>query len=178
MARGPAELPESLREFYPRFAANYFAVVAAWYSAVRVGATGGGVFQAAESHRDPALFDFAVNPGHYIHLDEWVNSPFAAGNRTMLKSGMALQMDIIPVSRGPFCYSNAEDGLVLADETLRSRLAQQFPEMWARIQRRREFMQNAIGIALDDSVLPLGNTSGWLAPYALSPERAFVNRPA
>ena len=116
VASGPQDLPAALADFYPRLAANYFAVTAAWYSAVRVGARGGEVFQAAESRRDPALYDFAVNPGHFLHLEEWLNSPFAAGSRSLLKSGMVMQMDIIPVSRGPFCYSNAEDGLALADE--------------------------------------------------------------
>jgi hypothetical protein len=178
VASGPKDLPAALAEFYPRLAANYFGVTAAWYSAVRVGARGGEVFQAAESRRDPALYNFAVNPGHYLHLEEWVNSPFAADSRTLLKSGMVMQMDIIPVSRGPFCYSNAEDGIALADEALRGQLAQQYPEMWARIQRRRKFMQETLGIALDDSVLPLGNTTGWLPPYALSLDRAFVEHPA
>ena len=42
-----ADLPEPTRDFYPRLAANYFAVVAAWYAAVRVGACAGDVFQAS-----------------------------------------------------------------------------------------------------------------------------------
>jgi hypothetical protein len=31
-------------------------------------------------------------------------------------------------------------------------------------------MAEALGIGLHESVLPLGNTSGWLPPFALSPE--------
>ena len=61
-----------LREFFPRFAANYFKVVCAWYGGLRAGASGGEVYAAAERARDPALYDFAVNPGHYLHLDESV----------------------------------------------------------------------------------------------------------
>ncbi|MEN6450824.1 MAG: aminopeptidase P family protein [Thermoguttaceae bacterium] len=177
IAAGPADLPVEIREFYPRFAANYYSVVAAWYEAVRVGVTAGEVFAAVEARRDSSLFDFALNPGHYLHLDEWTNSPFAPGSETKLRSGMAIQMDIIPVSRGPFCYANAEDGIVLADSELRDRLAAGWPEMWQRIQARRAFMQDVLGIRLDESLLPLGNTSGWLPPYVLSPEQAFVERP-
>ena len=174
VAAGPNDLPDELRDFYPRMAANYFDVVAAWYEAVRVGVTAGEVFAAVESRRDPKLFDFALNPGHYLHLDEWTHSPFAQASRTQLRSGMALQMDIIPISRGPFCYANAEDGVVLADESLRNRLAQDWPDCWQRIQHRRTFMQDVLGIRLDESMLPLGNTSGWLPPYILSLGQAFA----
>ncbi len=177
VASGPDDLSDELRDFYPRFAANYFSVVAAWYGALRVGATAGDVFQAAESRRNPRLLDFALNPGHYLHLDEWLNSPFTTGSRSVLKSGSAVQADIIPVSRGPFCCSNVEDGVVLADESLRERLSRAYPDAWERISHRRSFMQEALGIRLDASVLPLGNTPGWLPPYVLSLEQAFVERP-
>jgi hypothetical protein len=123
--------------------------------------------QAVERVRDKRLYRFAVNPGHYLHYDEWVHSPFTAGSQVRLCSGMMLQMDIIPVSLGPFCYSNAEDGIALADEELRVQLARQFPAMWQRIQARRQFMQARLGVNLDESVLPLSNTPGWLPPYAL-----------
>jgi hypothetical protein len=46
--------------------------------------------------------------------------------------------------------------------------------MWSRIQLRRAFMRDALGIRLDESVLPFSNTPGWLAPYALEPARIFV----
>jgi hypothetical protein len=176
VAAAADDLSDELREFYPRLAANYFGVVAAWYGAVRVGAEAGEVFAAVDARRDPKLFDFALNPGHYLHLDEWTNSPFAPGSRTKLRSGMAMQMDIIPVSRGPFCYINAEDGVVLADEPLRERLARDWPDCWRRMQGRRTFMQDALGMRLDESLLPLGNTSGWLPPYVLSPDLVLVVR--
>jgi hypothetical protein len=117
---------------------------------------------------------FAVNPGHYIHLDEWVHSPFCAGSDIGLRSGLALQMDIIPVSEGPFC-ANAEDGVVLADEALRAELADRHPACWSRMLARRRFMRDVIGIDLDESVLPLGNIPGWLPPYALDLTKAMVS---
>ena len=163
-----------MTEFYPQFAAHYFDVVVTWYERVKVGAIAGEVYAAAHAVRDAGLIEFAVNPGHLIHLDEWLHSPFQSGNRCRLRSGMAIQMDIIPISQGPFCYSNAEDGIALADEALRTELAQKHPDCWRRIRARREFMTGALGIRLDASVLPLGNTPGWLCPYALKPELAFV----
>lgn len=175
VAHNEQELPAETREFYPRFVANYFDVVTAWYSNIKVGARSGDVFATVEALRDPALYQFAVNPGHYIHLDEWVNSPFYADSDIILRSGIALQMDIIPVSQGPFCYANMEDSVVLADAKLRDEITAQYPEMWSRIQQRRAYMIDTIGIPIDESVLPLSNTIGWLAPYILDPELAFTN---
>lgn len=116
-----------------------------------------------------------MNPGHYLHLEEWLHSPFSPGSRVELRSGMMLQADIIPVSRGPFYYVNAEDGVVLADASLRAAMAQRYPQCWQRIERRRAFMRDGLGIALDESVLPLSNIPAWLPPYALDLERVLVN---
>ncbi|MDP6112221.1 MAG: aminopeptidase P family N-terminal domain-containing protein [Planctomycetota bacterium] len=169
-----SDLSGELSDFFPQLVANFFDVVATWYETVRVGITGGEVFAAVESVRDDKLYHFAVNPGHYIHLDEWVNSPFTEGGKVGLRSGMALQMDIIPVSNGPFCYANMEDGVVLADAELRQTLSNRYPAMWERIQSRREFMREALSIQLDESILPLSNMPGWLPPYALNLDQAMV----
>ncbi len=170
------ELPVSLREFYPQFAANYFATVASWYEAVRVGTTARKVMRAVEATQDKRLFRLALNPGHSIGLDEWIHSPFCAGSSVRLKSGMALQADLIPVSTGPFCVANMEDGIVLADDKLRAQLRRQWPECWQRICRRRKFVREKLGIALHPSVLPLSNTPAFFAPYALAHELVFVRR--
>ena len=174
VAEGPDALPEALQTFYPAYVANYFDVVVGWYEALDIGVAAGAVYDRVESLRDDALYAFAVNPGHYLHLDEWVHSPFYPGSEIALRSGMALQMDIIPVSKGPFCYSNGEDGIVLADAALCSELAERYPQLWARVQARRAFMIDTIGIDLAESVLPLSNTPAWLAPYALDLGKAMV----
>lgn len=174
MAQGPDDLPAELQTLYPRFAAGYFAVTAAWYEALAVGVPARDVFHAAEALRNRELFDFALNPGHYLHLDEWVHSPFTPESDVVLQSGMVLQMDIIPVSRGPFCYTNAEDGVVLADAGLQADLAARFPDCWRRLLARQAWMRRTLGIALHDTVFPLADTTGWFAPYALDLTRAFV----
>jgi hypothetical protein len=174
MARAARDLPSSVRSTYPLFAANYFHVVATWYEQIRVGARADAVVHAVERARDKRLYRLAVNPGHYLHLDEWVHSPFTADSTVRLTSGMMLQMDIIPVARGAFCYTNAEDGVVLADANLQSQLAREFPALWRRTLDRRQFMRDVLGIKLDDSVLPLSNIPGWLPPYALDLTRTFV----
>jgi hypothetical protein len=171
VAEGPGDLPAVLREFYPRFVASYYSAVAAWYEALALGRPGGEVVAAVEAATPAALWSPALNPGHLIHTDEWVSTPFFVGSELPLTSGMALQMDIIPVSAGPFCVANAEDGIALADEALRSELASGYPEVWKRIQARRQFMREALGLRLRPEVLPLGNTPGLFPPYFLAPRQ-------
>ena len=105
-----------------------------------------------------------------------MHSPFTPRSDVVLRSGMVLQSDIIPVSAGPFCYLNAEDGIALADPSLRAELAERYPRCWARMTQRRLFMSEVLGLPLDESVLPLTTIPGWLAPYILIPECALVYR--
>ncbi len=58
---------------------------------------------------DP-FFGIGLNPGHLIHLDEWVHSPVKKNSKMKLASGMALQCDIIPATGTPYFMSNIEDG--------------------------------------------------------------------
>jgi hypothetical protein len=48
------------------------------------------------------------------------------------------------------------------------------PDLWKRVQARRAFMRDVLGIDLDNSVLPLSNTAGWLPPWALDLNTALV----
>jgi hypothetical protein len=171
VAAGPEELGPDLREFYPRFATTYYGAVRAWYEALALGRPGGEVVAAVSSATPTDVWTPALNPGHLIHVDEWVSTPFFAGSAIPLASGMALQMDIIPVSAGPFCVANAEDGVVLADASLRAELASHYPDVWRRVQARQEFMRERLGIGLQPEVLPLGNTPGLFPPYFLEPRR-------
>lgn len=169
-----AQLDSEVAEFYEAFARNYWHVVRTWYASVGIGVSGGAVFEAVEAVRDNTLFDFALNPGHLLHHEEWSTSIFSAGGVNVLRSGTPLQCDIIPVSRGPFVMANAEDGVVLADEDFREEVRSRYPEMWQRIQTRIRFMEQTLGIPLDPSVLPLSDLCGWFAPLGLRSEESFV----
>ena len=87
---------------------------------------------------------------------------------------MALQCDIIPATGTPYFTTNIEDGVALADETLRAELAAAYPGAWERIQARRRFMADALGIELHADVLPLSNLAGHLPPFLLRPDRAMT----
>ena len=115
----------------------------------------------------------ALNPGHHIHVDEWVSSPFFENSEIELKSGMMMQMDIIPVVQNGGFGANAEDGIVLADAELRGQLQRMEPQFMQRVENRRNYMKEQIGIALDESVLPLSDIQGWVPPLLLNPGLAM-----
>ncbi len=177
VAEGSEQLDNNIGNYFEKYWKAYFRTVVTWYENIGIGVSAGDVTELVEIARDKSIFDFAVNTGHTLHLDEWVNSPFTKGSTGKLYSGMALQMDIIPVSKSEFVCANMEDGIALADEQLRSQWSSQYPESWKRIQQRRDFMINQIGIKIKPEVLPLSNIPAYYSPYLLNPKKvAVVNR--
>ena len=169
-----AELPAPIRDYVDRLVGPYFGAVAEWYGALRVGVPGGDLQAIIDRRLGDPFFGIFLNPGHQIHLDEWVNSPIFRGSTIPLASGMAFQVDIIPATGTPYFTTNIEDGLALGDEPLRGQLADRFPGAWRRIQARRDFMAGALGIELHPDVLPFSNIPAWLPPFLLGSERAMV----
>ncbi len=83
-------------------------------------------------------------------------------------------MDIIPATGTDYFTTNIEDGVALADETLRHAFATAYPAAWARIQARRRFMREGLGIDLHPDVLPFSNLPAYLPPFLLRPDRAMT----
>jgi hypothetical protein len=169
-----SELAVGVQDYVERLVRPYFEAVVEWYEALHVGQVGGELQRVVGEHIGDPFFGVHLNPGHLLHLDEWVNSPVYAGSRVELRSGMALQCDIIPATGTPYFTTNIEDGVVLADETLRAELAARYPAACERIQARRQFMADALGIDLHPDVLPLSNLAGHLAPFLLRPARGMT----
>ncbi len=174
IAENAEQLLEGTRSVFEPFWRNYFETVVTWYENIGIGVAAADVCKAVEATRDTDLFDFCVNTGHTIHLDEWVNSPFSMDSDMVLYSAMALQMDIIPLSKKGDVCANMEDGVVLADADLRKEWAERFPESWKRIEARKAFMLNELGIKLKEEVLPLSNMPAYYAPYFLNNRRVAV----
>ena len=118
-----SELPDGTADYVERLVAPYFAAVAEWYGALHVGQVGGELQAIVDRHLGDPFFGVSLNPGHQLHLDEWVNSPVFPGSTIELRSGMALQCDIIPATGTPYFTTNIEDGVALADESLRAAFA-------------------------------------------------------
>ncbi len=170
----PSELPAGIGDYVERLVGPYFEAIAAWYEALHVGQTGGALQAIIDDHLGDPFFGIGLNPGHHIHLDEWVSSPVAPGSNIELRSGMALQVDVIPATGTPYFTTNMEDGIALADASLRAELAHRYPGAWSRIRARRDFMAEALGIDLHPDVLPLSNLAASLPPFLLRPDRAMT----
>jgi Xaa-Pro aminopeptidase len=169
-----SELPDGIRDYVARLVAPYFEAVAEWYKALRIGQTGGALHEIVARHLGDPFFGIFLNPGHQIHLDEWVNSPISKGSTIELRSGMAFQVDIIPATGTDYFTTNIEDGIALADENLRETFAARYPAAWSRIQARRRFMDDALGIPLHPDVLPFSNIPAYLPPFLLRPDRVMT----
>jgi hypothetical protein len=168
--------PGVIRDYLMRLVAPYFAAIAVWYGALRIGQAGGALHAIIAERLGDPFFGIFLNPGHQISLDEWVDSPIAPGSDIELRSGMAFQVDVIPATGTPYFTTNIEDGVALADATLRSELRARYPGAWARIEARRTFMAGALGIDLHPDVLPFSNIPALLPPFLLRTDRAMVVR--
>jgi hypothetical protein len=169
-----AQLPSGIEDYVERLVAPYFAAIAEWYRALRVGVTGGELAGIVDRHLGDPFFGIFLNAGHQIHLDEWANSPIAAGSTIELRSGMALQADVIPATGSDYFTTNIEDTLAIADASLRATFSAAYPAAWARIEARRAFMREALGIELHPDVLPFSNIPAVLSPFVLRPDRAMA----
>lgn len=69
---------------------------------------------------------------------------------------------------------NIEDGVALADDSLRAELASRFPTGWPRIEVRGSFMADTLGINVHPDVLPLSKIAAHLAPFLLKADWAMA----
>jgi Xaa-Pro aminopeptidase len=161
--------------YLERFVGPYVEAMGEWFAMLRIGAEGGEIEARMRELLPEDPFHVKLNPGHLIHLDEWLSTPFRPGSRDELHSGMAIQSDVIP-SHPVFVSTRMEDTYVLADAELRAALERDYPECLARCVRRREFMREVLGFDVPDEVLPLSNLAGVISPYLLAPERVATLR--
>ncbi len=167
-------LTDGIQDYVVRLVGPYFEAVAEWYGALHIGQTGGALQEIVDRRLGDPFFGIFLNPGHQLHLDEWVNSPISPGSTIELQSGMAFQVDIIPATGTEWFTTNIEDGIALADASLRAAFAAGYPEAWARIEARRLFMRESLGIELHPDVLPFSNIPAWLPPFLLGHDRAMT----
>lgn len=174
LAEDESHLPPEVRDYVERLAGPYFACAAEWYETVGIGVTGGELDALVRRHLGDPFFNLVLNPGHLIHIDEWMNTPVYPGSREVLRSGQAVQCDIIPAAGPPYHGANIEDGIALLDQAGRDELRAKFPEVWGRVEARRAFMGDVLGIRLRPEVLPLSNLAAALPPYWLAPNRLLA----
>ena len=175
LARTADDLPEPARDYLAAFAFPYLQAMSDWCTLMRPGMAGGTVWARMRDRLPRERFNVTLNPGHLIGLDEWMSSPIAEGSDIALASGMAMQCDVIP-SHPVYASTRMEDGYVLADQALRDALATQFPAVAARCTARAAFMRDVIGLDVPDTLLPLTDTCGIVAPFLLDPGQVITLR--
>ncbi len=172
MAGGPEDLPASAAGYLEDFVFPYMEAMSHWCALMRPGIAGGAVW-AMIHDRLPPEFGITLNPGHLIGLDEWMSSPIMPESGIPLASGMAMQMDVIP-AHPHWGSTRMEDGYVIADAALREELARKHPNAARRCAARSGFMRSVIGMDVPDTLLPLADTCGIIAPWLLDPAQVVV----
>jgi Xaa-Pro aminopeptidase len=173
LARSAADLPAPARDYLELFVEPYVAAMSDWCGMMRPGVSGGYVWTHMMAALPFETFGVTLNPGHLIGLDEWVSSPIHEGSTDPLASGMALQMDVIP-GHPVFGSTRMEDGYVIADAALRAALEAGFPNVARRCAARARFMREVIGMEVPDTLLPLADTCGIVAPFLFDPAQVVV----
>jgi hypothetical protein len=171
-----SELPANAADYVEKLAMPYFACAADWYSTIGIGVAGGTIDALARKHLGAPFYNLILNPGHLIHIDEWMNTPVYPGSRETLHSGQAIQCDIIPAVGPPYFSCNIEDGIALLDESGRAELREKFPDIAERVAARRAFMGDVLGIRLKPEVMPLSNLAAALPPFLLAPNQLLAMR--
>ena len=104
------------------------------------------IFEIIMKHLGDPFFAVYLNPGHLIHRDEWMNSSIYQKSKEIFFSRQAIQLDIIPATNTKYFSTNIEDGIVLLDQEDRKIFEKKYPEAMKRINKRRIFMKDKLGI--------------------------------
>ncbi|WP_176393757.1 M24 family metallopeptidase [Yersinia vastinensis] len=161
------ELPKAQRDYLDKVAIPYYSTVVAWLESIRIGMPGKEMYALVETIFPKEQYHWSLNPGHLTADEEWLCSPIYSGSEEKIRSGMLFQIDIIPSVKG-YAGVSAEDCIALADKPLRDELATRYPDVWHRIQKRRDYLSETLNIHLSEEVLPMSNTVGYLRPFLLN----------
>lgn len=172
-----SELPSGVQDYLEKIAAPYFNAYAQWLSAIHVGMMGGELYALMEKVLPREKFHWGLCPGHLTAEEEWLCSPIYKDSKEELKSGMMLQIDIIPSVSG-YSGVSAESTVALADAGLRHQIREKYPQMWERMRTRRAYIEQVLGIPLTEDLLPMCSTVAYMRPYMFAKEKALVWEPA
>jgi hypothetical protein len=169
-----AGLLDESDDAFLKIAIGYFHGLISWYETAAIGVNGGVIHGAVVAALAEAGLKPALNPGHLTGYEEWTHSPVRPGSTDKIRSGMPFQVDIIPGPVPEGQALNSEDPVTFADKALRDELAKHYPDAFARIEKRRAFMRDQIGVELNPDILPLSATPLYLPPFWLKSNHVLV----
>ena len=173
VARNADDIPQSERSYLDMVVKPYYQVLVTLYENFCIGCRCASLYETIETIFPKDMYGWKLNPGHFTDDCEWSSSPMYENSSAIIQSGMMIQMDIIPNVRG-FAGVSAEDGVAIADDALRNELAAKYPSTWNRINTRRNYMKNILGINIGDDLLPLSDICGYLRPFVLNHDFAMT----
>lgn len=170
-----SELPQGAQDYVEKVAAPYFAAYTRWLEEIHVGMTGGEMFDKVEEILPRATYGWSLCPGHLVAEEEWLCSPIYEHSAEVLLQrhdaadryhslGAGLRRQLCREHRG--AGRRDPEGADLPA----------VPEMWQRMQVRRQYIIQQLGIQLSEDVLPMCGTVAYLRPYLLEKDMAFVSR--
>jgi len=166
------ELPAEVADYMEVVVKPYYNAICTWLETLKCGMTGGEVYDLVDRVLPKRQYKWELCPGHLVADEEWLSSPIYEGSTDRLQSGMLLQTDIIPSIPG-YGGASVESTICLADATLREQIARENPALWERMQTRRRYIADELGITLSEDVLPMCSTVGYMRPYMLDHKRAM-----
>jgi Xaa-Pro aminopeptidase len=169
------ELPEKERDYLDRVAIPYFNAVKTWLETIQIGMKGKDLYAKIEEALPTSEYGWSLNPGHLCADEEWLSSPIYPQSNEVLKSGMIFQIDIIPSVSG-YAGASCESGIVLADEHLREEIKKAYPQMWERIQTRRNYLIEELGIRISEEVLPTSAATAYYRPFFLNKRHGLASK--
>lgn len=151
----------------------YFEAYVFWLENLKIGVNGHDFYTKFNSVYPQSKFGWELNPGHLTSDEEWLSSPFFENSTSIVRSGMIFAVDFIPIMEG-YNGVSAESTVAIADETLRNEIKSEYPDLWDRIENRKKYIREIIGIELSDEILPLTSTLGYYRPFLLNTREALV----
>lgn len=170
-----SELPTEIQDYVDVVVKPYYHAVVKWLENVHCGMVGGDLYDLIEEVLPKSEYHWSLCPGHLTADEEWMSSPVYKNSKEVIDSGMLFQIDIIPSVKG-YGGTSAESSVVLADEKLRDEIQEKAPDLWKRMLRRRNYIEQELGIQLHEDILPLCSTVGYLRPLLLNKEKAMAKK--
>jgi hypothetical protein len=157
-----------------KIASGYFEGLISWYETADIGVPGRSIYENVTEVLARHGLRSALNPGHLTGHDEWINTPIRQTSAECIASGMPFQVDVIPTPLPTGWALNCEDGVVFADECLRTELLARHPQVYERIKARQSFVRDELGVAIRETILPLSSTPLCLPPFWLVANRLLA----
>lgn len=167
-----SQLPIHQQDYLDVVVKPYFNAITVWLEKIHCGMLGGELYTLIDQVLPKEKYHWSLCPGHLTSDEEWMSSPIYENSKESIKSGMLFQTDIIPAVPG-YGSTSVESTVVIANQVLRENIKQEYPLLWERMMKRKEYLKNELHISLHDDVLPMASTLAYLRPYLLNKKYAM-----